>query len=121
MIPADAPERVGRRVLVSADAARAGYFRELISPHDRPVLAVPLRESLEELDPIGRGVDHQLDPCAHADVGRGALVTAALEARGAPRCVLSTAEKNESAQRLFARAGFRRTMIEMTRELEGDV
>jgi ribosomal protein S18 acetylase RimI-like enzyme len=40
----------------------------------------------------------------------------ALKAKGAPRVVLSTAERNESAQRLFARAGFRRTMIEMTRE-----
>ena len=44
----------------------------------------------------------------------------ALKALGAPRVVLSTAERNESAQRLFARAGFRRTMIEMTRELNGD-
>jgi ribosomal protein S18 acetylase RimI-like enzyme len=44
----------------------------------------------------------------------------ALEARGAPRVVLSTAERNECAQRLFARAGFRRTMVEMTRELDGD-
>ena len=42
---------------------------------------------------------------------------AALEAMGAPRVVLSTAERNESAQHLFTRAGFRRTMIEMTREL----
>ena len=41
----------------------------------------------------------------------------ALKAKGAPRVVLSTAERNEAAQRLFARAGFRRTMIEMTREL----
>ena len=39
-----------------------------------------------------------------------------LDARGAPRVVLSTAERNEAAQRLFAAAGFRRTMIEMTRE-----
>ena len=45
---------------------------------------------------------------------------AELEARGAPRVVLSTAEQNESAQRLFARAGFRPTMVEMTRELRGD-
>jgi RimJ/RimL family protein N-acetyltransferase len=30
--------------------------------------------------------------------------------------VLSTAERNEPAQRLFEKAGFRRTMIEMTRE-----
>jgi RimJ/RimL family protein N-acetyltransferase len=30
---------------------------------------------------------------------------------------LSTAERNEAAQRLFASMGFRRTMVEMTREL----
>jgi ribosomal protein S18 acetylase RimI-like enzyme len=41
---------------------------------------------------------------------------AALEARGVPRVVLWTAERNDAAQRLFAHAGFRRTMIEMTRE-----
>jgi ribosomal protein S18 acetylase RimI-like enzyme len=41
-----------------------------------------------------------------------------LKARGAPRVVLSTAERNEPAQRLFNGAGFRRTMIEMTRELD---
>jgi ribosomal protein S18 acetylase RimI-like enzyme len=51
-------------------------------------------------------------------VGRALLdaTLEALKAKGAPRVVLSTAERNESAQRLFARAGFRRTMIEMTRE-----
>lgn len=50
----------------------------------------------------------------------GALIDAACEwfrSAGAPRVVLWTAEKNEGAQRLFARLGFRRTMIEMTREL----
>ena len=41
-----------------------------------------------------------------------------LRSIGAPRVVLWTADKNEGAQRLFARLGFRRTMIEMTRELE---
>ena len=54
-------------------------------------------------------------------IGRG-LLDATLDAlakRGVPRVVLSTAERNESAQRMFARAGFRRTMIEMTREMEG--
>jgi ribosomal protein S18 acetylase RimI-like enzyme len=54
--------------------------------------------------------------------GRGvgaALLTAvlaALEANGAPRIVLSTATQNVAAQRLFARVGFRPTMVEMTRE-----
>jgi ribosomal protein S18 acetylase RimI-like enzyme len=54
-------------------------------------------------------------------VGRMLLdaTLASLQARGAPRVLLSTAARNESAQRLFARVGFRRTMIEMTRELEG--
>jgi GNAT superfamily N-acetyltransferase len=40
-----------------------------------------------------------------------------LRARGAPRVMLWTAEKNPAAQQLFAKLGFRRTMIEMTREL----
>ena len=39
-------------------------------------------------------------------------------AMGAPRVVLSTAAKNEGAQKFFEAMGFRRTMIEMTRELE---
>jgi GNAT superfamily N-acetyltransferase len=48
-----------------------------------------------------------------------ALLTAAMawmRARGAPRVLLWTAMPNDAAQQLFARAGFRRTMIEMTRE-----
>jgi ribosomal protein S18 acetylase RimI-like enzyme len=40
-----------------------------------------------------------------------------LATRGMPRVVLWTAAKNTKAQRLFERLGFRRTMIEMTREL----
>ena len=36
--------------------------------------------------------------------------------RGVPRVMLWTAEKNGPAQRLFDKLGFRRTMIEMTRE-----
>ena len=50
----------------------------------------------------------------------GALLDAAcdwLRGRGMPRVVLWTAEKNVVAQRLFTRAAFRPTMIEMTREL----
>jgi ribosomal protein S18 acetylase RimI-like enzyme len=48
------------------------------------------------------------------------LMEAAIEwlrAQGAPRVLLGTAEHNTAAQRLFDRLGFRRTMIEMTREL----
>ena len=69
--------------------------------------------------PAGVLHDIVVDP-AHRGHGIGRVLLdatlAALEAKGAPRVVLSTAEQNESAQRLFARAGFRRTMIEMTRE-----
>jgi ribosomal protein S18 acetylase RimI-like enzyme len=73
--------------------------------------------------PAGALYDIVVDP-VHRGRGVGRLLLdrtlAVLEARGAPRVVLSTAERNENAQRLFARAGFRRTMIEMTRELDGD-
>ncbi len=66
--------------------------------------------------------DIVVDPM-HREGGVGRLLLEAtlaqLEKRGAPRAVLMTAEGNEAAKRLFARAGFRRTMIEMTRELEG--
>jgi ribosomal protein S18 acetylase RimI-like enzyme len=71
--------------------------------------------------PAGVFYDLVVDP-AHRRQGVGRMLLdatlTALEERGAPRVVLSTAEKNETAQRLFDRAGFRRTMIEMTRELE---
>jgi GNAT superfamily N-acetyltransferase len=49
-----------------------------------------------------------------------ALVEAAsawLRERGAPRVMLWAAEPNATAQRLFEGLGFRRTMVEMTREL----
>ena len=67
------------------------------------------------------GVVHDLvvDP-AHRRQGIGGMLLAAtlkaLQAKGAKQVVLSTAEANEPAQRLFAAAGFRRTMVEMTRE-----
>jgi ribosomal protein S18 acetylase RimI-like enzyme len=56
----------------------------------------------------GRGVGRRLVDAILAD----------LKARGTPRVVLFTAVPNEQAQRLFASLGFRRTMIEMTRELD---
>lgn len=49
------------------------------------------------------------------------LLTAALDwlrQRGAPRAMLWTAVQNDPAHRLFERAGFTRTMIEMTLELD---
>jgi ribosomal protein S18 acetylase RimI-like enzyme len=70
--------------------------------------------------PAGVMYDIVVDP-AHRGNGIGRMLLDAtmdaLKARGAPRVVLSTAERNTIAQRLFEHAGFRRTMIEMTREL----
>jgi ribosomal protein S18 acetylase RimI-like enzyme len=66
--------------------------------------------------------DVLVDPEARrSGIARALLDTACdwLASIGAPRVVLGTAAKNEQAQRLFERAGFRRTMIEMTRELDG--
>jgi ribosomal protein S18 acetylase RimI-like enzyme len=73
--------------------------------------------------PAGALYDVVVDPARRGQgIGRMLLdaTLAELRARGAPRVVLSTAERNEAAQRLFARAGFRRTMVEMTRELDRD-
>ena len=71
--------------------------------------------------PAGVMYDIVVDP-AHRKQGVGRMLVNAtldaLKARGAPRVVLSTAEQNAAAQRLFDRAGFRHTMIEMTRELK---
>jgi ribosomal protein S18 acetylase RimI-like enzyme len=50
-------------------------------------------------------------------IGRKLLdaLVLALERRGAPRIVLSTMAANEAAQHLFRQAGFRPTMLEMTK------
>jgi ribosomal protein S18 acetylase RimI-like enzyme len=71
--------------------------------------------------PAGVVYDIVVDPAYRRQgIGRMLLDAAldALKARGAPRVVLSTAEQNAPAQHLFGSAGFRRTMIEMTRELK---
>jgi ribosomal protein S18 acetylase RimI-like enzyme len=74
--------------------------------------------------PAGVLYDLVVDP-DHRRKGMGtALLEAALAAlreRGAPRALLFTAQKNDAAQAMFDRAGFRRTMIEMTRELGGRI
>ena len=70
--------------------------------------------------PAGAIYDLVVDP-AHRRQGIGKLLMdealAELARRGAARAILSTADKNHGAHRLFESEGFRRTMIEMTREL----
>ncbi|HEU0301564.1 MAG TPA: GNAT family N-acetyltransferase [Longimicrobium sp.] len=127
-----------RRFIAPTPSTPAGYASFLGTQLDRPDVAVLVAEEDGEVigyayaaveghdylslrGPAGVLHDVIVDPAAR---GRGAgrlLLNAALaflRSRGAPRVVLSTAERNEPAQRLFASAGFRRTMIEMTRELD---
>ena len=64
--------------------------------------------------------DVVVDEAARKAGAAAALLDAAiswLKAAGVPRVVLWTADQNSSAQRLFSRLGFRRTMVEMTKEI----
>jgi ribosomal protein S18 acetylase RimI-like enzyme len=74
------------------------------------------------LDAHGALHDIIVDPSARRGGIGEALVLemcSRLEALGAPRVVLHTAVQNAAAQKLFAKLGFRSTMIEMTREADG--
>jgi ribosomal protein S18 acetylase RimI-like enzyme len=71
------------------------------------------------LDACGALHDIWVEPDARRRGVARALAEAAIAAlgdKGAPRIVLHTAAQNEAAQRFFEQLGFRRTMIEMTRE-----
>jgi ribosomal protein S18 acetylase RimI-like enzyme len=68
------------------------------------------------------GVLHDIVVCPeHRRHGVGSVLLdatlRALESRGVPQIVLSTAALNAGAKRLFTRAGFRETMVEMTRDV----
>ena len=127
-----------RRFVPAGPGTARGYGSWLASQTEEPDVIVLVAEregevvgyayaGLEGHDymalrgPAGALYDVIVDP-AHRrhGIGRQLLdaAIAALREKGAPRVILSTAEKNEPAQRLFEHAGFRRTMIEMTRELE---
>lgn len=81
-----------------------------------------------------RSYNELLDACAKLhdiyvdDSARGRGIGAELlretlrraREKGAPRIVLLTAAHNDQAQRMFHRAGFRTTMLEMTKELGFD-
>ena len=79
------------------------------------------RDYMSFRGPAGVLYDILVDPGRRRHgVGRMLLdaTVAQLKSLGAPQVVLSTAEQNAAAQRLFASAGFRRTMVEMTRDLD---
>jgi ribosomal protein S18 acetylase RimI-like enzyme len=78
-------------------------------------------QSWKELrDACGFVHDVVVDERARRSGVASQLIEAAIEwlrEHGAPRVVLWTAQRNDGAQRLFESLGFRRTMIEMTKEL----
>jgi ribosomal protein S18 acetylase RimI-like enzyme len=130
-----------QRFLAAKPETSAGYAAFLSSQLEDPDKAVLVADmdgdvigyayaAVEGYDymslrgPAGILHDVIVDP-GHRGRGVGRLLLdATLEffrSRDVPRVVLSTAERNEAAQRLFARMGFRRTMIEMTLELDDPV
>jgi ribosomal protein S18 acetylase RimI-like enzyme len=118
----DLPERYGQ-FLVS-QIARAGMI-VLVAQREREVVGYAYagmegNDYMALRGPAGVLYDLVVDPEHRRQRIGTALMAAALEALrklGAPRVVLFTAERNHVAQAMFDRAGFRRTMIEMTLEL----
>jgi len=126
-----------KRFMAATPQTPAGYAAFLKTQFDEPNTTVLVAEdrgdvvgysyaAVEGVDYMSlrgpAGVLHDLVVALehrHRGIGRRLLeeTLAFLEAHGAPRVVLSTAEQNGDAQRLFASVGFRRTMVEMTREL----
>jgi ribosomal protein S18 acetylase RimI-like enzyme len=71
-------------------------------------------------DTAGFVHDIVVDPAERRTGVARALMEAAIawvRAQGVPSVMLGTAARNEGAQRLFEAMGFRRTMIEMTRDV----
>ena len=96
------------RVAVDAAGAVVGYTYARSEPQDWNMLLAPhvaLHDILVDPAARGAGVGEALMTAFVADV----------DARGGPRVVLHTMVSNERAQRLFAKFGFRPTMLEMTR------
>jgi ribosomal protein S18 acetylase RimI-like enzyme len=129
-----------KRFIPATPRTERGYASFLASQLEDPDVAVLVAEvggtmvgyayaGVEASDymslrgPAGVLHDVVVDP-QHRGRGVGRLLLDAalafLRSRGAPRVVLWTAVQNASAQRLFASAGFRQTMLEMTRELDGN-
>jgi ribosomal protein S18 acetylase RimI-like enzyme len=126
-----------KRFLEPIPTLRERYGQFLVSQITRPEMVVLVAERDGEVvgyafagmegndymalrGPAGVLYDLVVDPAHRRQRVGTALLDAALEALtklGAPRVVLFTAEKNHGAQAMFEAAHFRRTMIEMTREL----
>ena len=124
------------RFMAPADSVEEGYAWFLGTQLDRPDAVVLVAERsgrvlgyvfagleprswMELRDEAGFIHDVVVDEDARRTGVATRLVEEAaawLEQHGAPRVMLWTAEANAPAHRLFAKLGFRRTMLEMTRE-----
>lgn len=96
-------------LVADEDGKILGYAFGHVDDYDYPSLRGPagvVEDILVDPAQRGRGIGPRLLDALLDELTR----------RGVPRVVLSTAERNEVAQRMFAKAGFRRTMVEMTRE-----
>jgi len=123
---------------ILTDRPEAGYGRFLVSRLDDPDSVVLVAERAGEivgyvyagLEPISWrelrapcGFVHDVYVAAsarHQGIGERLVHSAIawVEAKGLPRVVLWSAARNDAAQRLFDRLGFRRTMVEMTLDLK---
>jgi ribosomal protein S18 acetylase RimI-like enzyme len=123
---------------IRVDDPERGYGRFLLSQLDEPDMHVIVAEragvvvgyayvglephSWKDLRaPCGYLHDLYVDENARGHHIGERLLRAAVawaQGRGAPRMVLMSAARNLAAQRLFARFGFRETMVEMTCEMD---
>lgn len=97
-------------LVAELDGALAGYVYGTVEGRDWALL----------LDKHGAVHDVFVDARFRRRGVAKALMEAALvalKAKGAPQVVLYSAAPNAEAQALFERLGFRRTMVEMTKEL----
>ena len=127
-----------QRFLAPGDDAAGGYAWFLETQLREPDVVILVAEDNERvvgyvyagLEPLSwkelRGPAGFIHDIVVEEQARGGgvareLIAAAitwLRQRGAPRVMLWTATQNEGAQHLFEAAGFRKTMIEMTFELD---
>src|SRR5450432_743403 len=121
-------------LIPNVEAGYARFFSGELTNPDTLILAAELNGSVvgyayARLEP--RDWNALLDACGalhdifvHETVRRQGIarrlveaVREALRAKGAPRLLLHTASKNQTAREFFAALGFRETMIELTAEL----
>ena len=122
------------RRFIQVEHPENGYGRFLVSQLSNPNSLVMVAENagtvvgyvfadveatnwMELRGPCGVVQDIYVDPAARGLGAGRELLSAAIawiRAQGRSQVVLKTKTRNEQAQRLFARLGFRPTMIEMT-------